>query len=73
MSISIKTEEYTLERLEHYLEKQTYSSLKTYAIAHDGDLTRLLDGIKHVELNFKQKQILANIQLITPQNKEYEN
>ena len=66
-------EEYTLERLEHYLEKQTYSSLKTYAIAHDGDLTRLLDGIKHVELNVKQKQILANIQLITPQNKEYEN
>ena len=66
-------EEYTLERLEHYLEKQTYSSLKTYAIAHDGDLTRLIDGIKHVELNVKQKQILANIQLITPQNKEYEN
>ena len=37
------------------------------------DLTRLLDGIKHVELNPKQKQILANIQLIAPQNKEYEN
>lgn len=66
-------EEYTLARLEHYLEKQTYSSLKTYAIAHDGDLSKLLDGIKHVELNPKQKQIIANIRLITPQDKEYEN
>ena len=55
-------EAYTLARLEHFLEHQTYSSLKTYAIAHGGDLTKLIDGIKHVDLNVKQKQMLETLQ-----------
>lgn len=67
-------EVYTLERLERFLEHQTYSSLKTYAIAHGGDLTELIDGIKHVDLNIKQKQILDNLQLMNLiEKKEYEN
>lgn len=61
-------EEYTLARLERYLEKQSYSSLKTYIIAHDGDLTKLLDGIKHVNLNHKQKQLIDQLKLKTITN-----
>lgn len=55
-------ETYTIEKLERYLERQTYSSLKTYAIAHDGDLSKLLDGVKHANLNTKQKQILLELE-----------
>ena len=56
--------EYTLERLEKFLEKQTYSSLRTYAIAHDGDLSELIEGVSHAKLNTKQKQILQQLELI---------
>ena len=54
-------EEYTLVHLERYLEKQSYSSLKTYIIAHDRDISKLLDGIKHCTLNAKQRLLLANL------------
>ncbi len=56
-------EEYTLVQLEHYLKKQTYSSLRAYAIAHDGDITKLIDGVKHAKLNNKQRQIISNLRL----------
>lgn len=56
--------DYTLEKLEKYLKKQTYSSLKTYAIAHDGDLTSLIDGVSHAKLNVRQKQILEQLELM---------
>lgn len=61
---------YTLQKLEKYLEKQTYSSLKTYAIAHDGDLTQLIDGISHARLNQKQQQILNDLQLLRAELKQ---
>ena len=61
---------YTLQKLEHFLEKQTYSSLKTYAIAHDGDLTQLIDGISHARLNQKQQQILNDLQLLRAELKQ---
>ena len=68
-------EEYTLERLEHYLRKQTYSSLKAYSIAHDGDLTSLIDGVSHANLNQKQKQMLEKLELMRSElrneSKEY--
>lgn len=70
-------ERYTLSKLEHYLEKQTYSSLKTYAIAHDGDLSTLIDGISHADLNPKQKLLLEQLELMRSDlsldnSKEYE-
>lgn len=57
-------EEYTISKLEHYLKKQTYSSIKAYAIAHDGDLTQLIDGVSHAKLNTKQKQMLEKLELM---------
>lgn len=54
-------EEYTLGHLERYLEKQSYTSLKTYIIAHGGDISKLVDGIKHCQLNNKQRILLANL------------
>lgn len=56
--------DYTLAHLEHYLEKQSYSSLKAYMIAHDGDLTKLIDGISKCELNAKQKLMLSELQMM---------
>ena len=55
-------EDYTLEKLDHYTEKNVTSTLKTYAIAHDGDLTRLLDAVKHAKLNSRQQSLLAAIE-----------
>lgn len=63
-------EEFTLLKLENYLEKQTYSSLKAYIIAHGGDMTKLIDGVKHCKLNTKQKLLLAQMPVIKKQ--EYE-
>lgn len=57
-------EEYTLAHLERYLEKQTYSSLKAYIIAHDGDVGKLIDGIRHCELNARQKLMLDELRMI---------
>ena len=56
--------DYTLAHLEHYLEKQTYSSLKAYIIAHDGDVGKLVDGIEKCELNAKQKLMLDELQMM---------
>lgn len=57
-------ESYTIERLEAYLERQTYSSLKTYSIAHDGDLTKIIEGVKNKKLNIKQQQLLDELKRI---------
>lgn len=62
--IYLPGEVYTLSKLEHYLAKQTYSSLKTYAIAHDGDLSALIDGISHACLNARQLGLLDELKLI---------
>lgn len=64
-------ETYTLGHLERYLERQTYSSLKTYLIAHGGDTKDLLEGVKHKELNVKQKQLLAQLPNIEKKDYEY--
>lgn len=56
--------DYTLDKLERYLERQTYSSLKAYIIAHDGDVGKLLDGISKCELNAKQKLMLDELQMM---------
>jgi len=63
-------EEYTLGKLEIYLARQTYSSLKAYLIAHGGDITGLLEGVKHKELNPKQKQMLAMLPEIKKEDYE---
>lgn len=62
-------QDYTLAKLEHFLRKQTYSSLKTYAIAHGGDLTNLIEGVSEAKLNTRQKQILEQLNLISSELK----
>lgn len=57
-------QEYTLDRLEHYLEHNTGSSLKTYLIAHGGDVSKLLDAVKHCKLNSKQVLMLAELEMM---------
>lgn len=57
-------QQYTLDRLEHYLEHNVSSSLKTYMIAHGGDLSKLLDAVKHCKLNAKQKLMLAELEMM---------
>lgn len=57
-------QEYTLERLEYYLEHNVASSIKAYMEAHDGDLGKLLDAVSHVKLNDKQKLMLAELQML---------
>lgn len=70
----IPGEEYTLDRLDHYAEKNLVSTLKTYAIAHDGDLTNLIKAVEHAKLNTRQRTLLSQIQLlaaeIDSENKE---
>lgn len=57
-------QEYTLERLEYYLEHNVASSIKAYIEAHDGDIGKLLDAVSHVQLNTKQKLMLAELQML---------
>ncbi len=57
----LPAERYTLANLERYLEKQTYSSLKAYVIAHDGDISKLAEGIKHAKLNNRQRVLLSEL------------
>lgn len=55
-------EEYTLERLDHYVKKNISSTLHTYAIAHDGDIGDLIDAVRHCKLNPKQKVLLHTLE-----------
>lgn len=57
----LPSSEYTLMHLERYLERQTYSSLKAYLIAHDGDTAKLLEGVQRKQLNQKQREMLAKL------------
>lgn len=57
-------QQYTLERVTNYLTKYSGSSLKTYMIAHGGDLTDLLEAVKHCKLNNKQKLMLAELEMM---------
>lgn len=57
-------EGYTLDKLEQYLERQTYSSLKAYMIAHDGDMTKIIDGVNNKRLNAKQQQLISELERI---------
>lgn len=57
-------QEYTLERLEYYLEHNVASSIKAYIEAHDGDIGKLLDAVSRVQLNTKQKLMLAELQML---------
>lgn len=62
--------EFTILNLERYLEKQTYSSLKAYLIAHDGDITKLMEGVDEKKLNHKQRVLLQQLGKI--EKHEYE-
>lgn len=64
--------EYTLERLERYAEGNIVSTLKTYAIAHDGDLTKLVKAVEGCRLNNKQRMLLAQLESAKIQPKETE-
>lgn len=57
-------QDYTLDRLEHYLEHNVASSLKAYMIAHGGEIGELLDAVKHCKLNAKQKLMLAELEMM---------
>lgn len=53
---------YSLMALENFLKKQTASSLKTWLQLHNGDMTDLLDMIEGARLNYRQHQLLAEMQ-----------
>ena len=61
-------EDYTLEKLDHYVEKNLVSSLKTYSIAHDGDISSLIDAVKHCKLNAKQRTLLSKLLVPDPES-----
>lgn len=53
--------EYNLQNLENYVFKQAGSSIQTYLLAKDGDLSALMQGVYDRKLNDRQKQWLASI------------
>lgn len=63
-------EEYTLGKVERYLEKYAASNIRTYMIAHDCRPEDLLEAVKHTKLNNKQKTLLKQLGKILPE--EYE-
>lgn len=66
-------EDYTLEKLDKYAEKNIASTLKTYSIAHDGDLTDLITAVKHCKLNVRQRALLDGLEKFkTPKKEELE-
>lgn len=66
-------EDYTLEKLDKYAEKNIASTLKTYSIAHDGDLTYLINAVKHCKLNVRQRALLDGLEKFkTPKKEELE-
>lgn len=63
-------EEYTLGKVERYLEKYAASNIRTYMIAHDCRPEDLLEAVKHTKLNNKQRTLLKQLGKILPE--EYE-
>ena len=69
--IYLPAPEYTLDRIERYIKHQTMSSLKTYLIAHGHDLNELMALLRRKELTPKQKQLLASLPQIKPEDYEF--
>lgn len=63
-------EEYNLGKIERYLEHNAGSNIRAFLIAHDGSTEDLLESIKHVKLNNKQKLLLKQLGKTIPE--EYE-
>jgi DNA relaxase NicK len=57
----LQGQDYTLMQLDNYVEGQTASSIRTYLIAHGGDVTSLIDCIKNVRLNERQRGLLQSM------------
>lgn len=57
-------QDYTLDRMEHSLIHNAGSRMHAYLIAHDGDISELLDAIKHCKLTSKQKLMLAELEMM---------
>lgn len=56
--------EFTLDRLDTYIEKRNSGPFKAYLIAHSGDLSKLLSAAHNAKLNPKYRVLLDNLQLI---------
>lgn len=54
-------QDYTYQRLLKYIEKATPTSLKTFILTHDGDLTDVLSMISSAELRPDQIQLLREL------------
>lgn len=65
-------EEYTLGNVERYITKNAGSNIRTYLIAHDLSTEDLLESIKHVKLNNKQKTLLQQLGKTIPKDYEYD-
>lgn len=52
-------QEYTLERLQSYVYRQTSSSVKTLLAATGGDLGNYLDHVQNAQLNAKQRDLIG--------------
>lgn len=57
-------EDFTIERLDRYLEHHNASSLKAYIIAHEGDVSKLIHAAEHANLNVRQKLLLDKLRLM---------
>lgn len=64
-------EEYNLGKIERYLEHNAGSNIRAFLIAHDGSTDDLLESIKHVKLNNKQKTLLKQLGKTIPDEYEY--
>lgn len=63
-------EEYNLGKIERYLEHNAGSNIRAFLIAHDGSTEDLLESIKHVKLNNKQKLLLKQLGKTIPEDYE---
>lgn len=62
-NISTGGMEYNYENLENFIKTGAGSSIKTYLMANNGDVTKLLELISDCKINDKQKQMLSNLEL----------
>lgn len=63
-------EEYNLGKIERYLEHNAGSNIRAFLIAHDGSTEDLLESIKHVKLNNKQKLLMKQLGKTIPEDFE---
>lgn len=54
---------YDMDDVEHFLRRQTSSSLKLWLAAHNGDMTDLMDIIESAKLNKRQIMLLDSIRM----------